>query len=78
MTSSEKKAKNRKKNESYVMVEIILSRYDIFISKQIITHITSNLSATEIETAYGNRVRSRLRELYHLVAFDNDVIDKRS
>lgn len=64
-------------NECNVMAEIILSRYDIFISKQIITHITSNLSATEIETAYGNRVRSRLREMLNLIAFDDNSLDKR-
>jgi DNA replication protein DnaC len=65
-------------NECNVMAEIILSRYDIFISKQVITHITSNLSATEIETAYGNRVRSRLGELCNLIAFDSHSTDKRS
>ena len=65
-------------NECNVMAEIILSRYDIFISKQVITHITSNLSATEIETAYGNRVRSRLREMLNLIAFDDGSLDKRS
>ena len=64
-------------NECNVMAEIILSRYDIFISKQVITHITSNLSATEIETAYGNRVRSRLRNMLNLIAFDKDTKDKR-
>lgn len=64
-------------NECNVMAEIILSRYDIYISKQIITHITSNLSATEIETTYGNRVRSRLREMLNLIAFDDNSMDKR-
>ncbi|MEY3499874.1 MAG: hypothetical protein RL308_1543 [Bacteroidota bacterium] len=64
-------------NECNVMAEIILSRYDIFISKQVITHITSNLSASEIETAYGNRVRSRLRNMLNLIAFDKDTKDKR-
>ena len=64
-------------NECNVMAEIILSRYDIFISKQVITHITSNLSATEIETVYGNRVRSRLREMLNLIAFDDNALDKR-
>jgi hypothetical protein len=59
------------------MAEIILSRYDIFISKQVITHITSNLSASEIEAAYGNRVRSRLRNMLNLIAFDKDTKDKR-
>ncbi|WP_291096878.1 MULTISPECIES: ATP-binding protein [unclassified Flavobacterium] len=64
-------------NECNVMAEIILSRYDIFISKKIYTHITTNLSATEIETAYGNRVRSRLRNMLNLIAFDKNTKDKR-
>ena len=64
-------------NECNVMAEIILSRYDIFISKQVITHITSNLSASEIETTYGNRVRSRLRNMLNLIAFYKDTKDKR-
>lgn len=64
-------------NECNVMAEIILSRYDLFISKKLQTHITTNLSATEIEKQYGNRVRSRLRELCNLIAFDNVVKDKR-
>ena len=64
-------------NECNVMAENILSRYEIFISKQVITHITSNLSASEIETTYGNRVRSRLRNMLNLIAFDKDTKDKR-
>lgn len=64
-------------NECNVMAEIILSRYDIFISKKIYTHITTNLSASEIETAYGNRVRSRLRYMLNLIAYDKTTKDKR-
>lgn len=64
-------------NECNVMAEILLSRYDLFISKKLKTHITTNLSASEIETHYGNRVRSRLRELCNLIAFDNIAKDKR-
>ena len=64
-------------NECNVMAEILLSRYDIFISKNIQTHITTNLSASEIETAYGNRVRSRLRNMINLIAFDKTTKDKR-
>ncbi len=33
-------------NECNVMAEILLSRYDLFISKNLQTHITTNLSAT--------------------------------
>lgn len=64
-------------NECNVMAEIMLSRYDIFLSKKIQTHITTNLSASEIETAYGNRVRSRLRNMINLIAFDKNTKDKR-
>jgi DNA replication protein DnaC len=64
-------------NECNVMAEILLSRYDQFISKKLITHLTTNLSASEIENAYGNRVRSRMRELFNLIAFEAVVSDKR-
>ncbi len=64
-------------NECNVMAEILLSRYDLYISKKLQTHITTNLSANEIEKQYGNRVRSRLRELCNLIAFDNGTKDKR-
>jgi DNA replication protein DnaC len=64
-------------NECNVMAEILLSRYDLFISKGIPTHLTTNLSATEIEEKYGNRVRSRMREMFNLLAFDKGSIDKR-
>ena len=64
-------------NECNVMGEILLSRYDLFISKGIPTHVTTNLSASEIEEKYGNRVRSRMREMFNLVAFDKESEDKR-
>jgi DNA replication protein DnaC len=64
-------------NECNVMAEILLSRYDLFVSKKILTHITTNLSASEIETIYGNRVRSRLRAMFNLIAFDKSTPDKR-
>jgi len=64
-------------NECNVMAEILLSRYDVYIAKRIQTHITTNLSASEIESQYGNRVRSRMRELFNLIAYDNNSKDKR-
>jgi predicted AAA+ superfamily ATPase len=64
-------------NECNIMAEILLSRYDQFVSRNLITHITTNLSATEIEAAYGNRVRSRMRELFNLIAFNRTSTDKR-
>lgn len=64
-------------NECNVMAEILLSRYDIFISKRIPTHITTNLSASEIEQHYGIRARSRLREMMNLIAYEKNTNDKR-
>ena len=65
-------------NECNVMAEILLSRYDLFISKGIPTHVTTNLSASELEEKYGNRMRSRMREMFNLIAFDKNSRDKRS
>ncbi|WP_299012778.1 ATPase [uncultured Polaribacter sp.] len=60
-----------------VMGEILLSRYDLFLKRKIRTHATTNLNAQEIESRYGIRVRSRMRELFNLIAFDKESIDKR-
>jgi DNA replication protein DnaC len=64
-------------NECNVMAEILLSRYDRFISHGTTTHITTNLSAGEIETFYGNRVRSRMRAMFNLLSFPPNSMDKR-
>ena len=64
-------------NECNVMAEIILSRYDLFIARKVQTHLTTNLSASEIEKAYGNRIRSRLRGMLNLISFDKNTADKR-
>ncbi|WP_338356913.1 ATPase [Yeosuana marina] len=60
-----------------VLGEILLSRYDLFLSNNIKTHATTNLNAQELEERYGNRVRSRMRELFNLVGFDKESKDKR-
>ena len=64
-------------NECNVMAEILLTRYDLFVSNKLITHFTTNLSASEIEGMYGNRIRSRLREMLNLISFDKNSTDKR-
>ncbi len=62
-----------------VMAEVLLSRYELFLqSKQRIkTHATTNLSADELEDRYGHRVRSRMRKLFNLIAFEDATEDKR-
>ena len=65
-------------NDCNVMAEILLSRYDVMMRTRTITHITTNLTATELEKMYGSRVRSRLRSMVNLLAFDNHTPDKRT
>lgn len=65
-------------NDCNVMAEILLSRYDVMMRNRTITHITTNLTATELEKMYGSRVRSRLRSMVNLLAFDNHTPDKRT
>ena len=60
-----------------VMGEVILSRYELFINHRVKTHGTTNLNAQELEERYGNRVRSRMRELFNLIGFDKGSKDKR-
>lgn len=62
-----------------VMGEVLLSRHELFLQtkQNIKTHATTNLNAEELEDRYGNRVRSRMRELFNLVAFEEGAIDKR-
>jgi DNA replication protein DnaC len=60
-------------NEANVMAEVILSRYE----SRVPTHITTNLSADQIEEYYGVRVRSRMREMFNQIDFPLDITDKR-
>jgi ABC-type iron transport system FetAB ATPase subunit len=64
-------------NDCNVMAEVLLSRYDLFVNRKLLTHVTTNLSAGEIELIYGNRVRSRMREQFNLIAFSSVSKDKR-
>lgn len=42
-------------NQCSVMAEILLSRYEFFHSYGMLTHLTTNLTSTEIEAMYGLR-----------------------
>ncbi len=75
--------------ECNVMGEILLSRYDIFTRHpqldwgshqsrgKVLTHLTTNLNAQELEKRYGSRVRSRLRAMFNLISFNSNSLDKR-
>jgi energy-coupling factor transporter ATP-binding protein EcfA2 len=64
-------------NDCNVMAELLLSRYDLFVHRKMRTHITTNLNGDEIGEIYGTRVRSRMREQFNLIAFDENAKDKR-
>ncbi len=64
-------------NDCNVMAEILISRYEQFVDNKSVTHITTNLSATEIEKVYGNRLRSRMRSMFNLITFPPKSKDKR-
>jgi energy-coupling factor transporter ATP-binding protein EcfA2 len=64
-------------NDCNVMAEVLISRYEQFVENKSVTHITTNLSASEIENNYGNRLRSRMRQMFNLITFDKNTKDKR-
>ncbi len=62
-------------NNINAMAEILQNRYDTIPNYQ--THITTNLNANQIEEIYGQRVRSRTREVFNLLSFEINSIDRR-
>ncbi|MBK9736834.1 MAG: ATPase [Saprospiraceae bacterium] len=63
--------------QTNAMAQVILMRYNLFQARQILTHFTSNLTADQIELHYGDRVRSRLREMCNWIEYTTDSKDKR-
>lgn len=71
--------------DANVMAEVLLSRHELYTNYRTkpkfflkrMTHITTNLNASEIEERYGKRVRSKLREMLNLIAFHPNTKDKR-
>ena len=52
-----------------VMEKILLKRYDFFITHKMKTFITTNLSPNQLESRYGERVMSRLREMMNPIYY---------
>ena len=50
-----------------IFIKILEARYDAFISKGTITHITSNLSMSQISDRYGKRVEDRFYEMFNFI-----------
>lgn len=62
--------------EKNVMAEIILNRYDNNIPF-VFTHITTNLTAKEIEAQYGSRVTDRMKQMFNIVTFPSNAKSRR-
>jgi hypothetical protein len=60
-----------------VMGQVILMRYELFQGRRVLSHFTSNLTAPQIEKYYGDRVRSRLREMCNWIEYKSSSSDKR-
>jgi len=59
------------------LAEILSFRYNLFVDDKVITHITTNLNSTELEERYGPRLRSRMKQMFNLIAFHKTSRDKR-
>lgn len=64
-------------NEINVLAKVIDARYNHWINSCVLTHITTNLTSQEIETAYGTRVKSRMTQMYNEINI-SDQTDYRS
>ena len=59
------------------MVEILISSFENFIENNLITHLKTNLSASEIEEHCDNRLRSRMKNMFNLISIESESLDKR-
>ncbi|WP_217602345.1 ATP-binding protein [Chitinophaga sp. GbtcB8] len=64
-------------NNCNIMSQILPLRYELFLECGTLTHLTTNLNALEIEERYGNRIRSRMRQMFNIIAFPKNSTDKR-
>jgi len=57
-------------NELIPLAHVLTKRYTLFDRYGAVTHITTNLSADEIEENYGDRIRDRLRKMCNVIVLD--------
>jgi energy-coupling factor transporter ATP-binding protein EcfA2 len=60
-----------------VLADILDTRHDYFTSCGMLTHITTDLDADELELRYTPRIRECMRVMFNVVSFDGDSNDKR-
>ncbi len=64
------------RNQKNVIAEIIQNRYENTELRGM-THITTNLTANEIRTTYGERVYDRLREMMNVISYSAEAESRR-
>ncbi|WP_329806343.1 hypothetical protein [Flavobacterium facile] len=64
-------------NDSNVLAKIIINRYEQFVENKTVTHLTTNLSMLEIEKLYGSMVSTKIKQMFNVISFNSDTIDKR-
>jgi hypothetical protein len=62
-------------NQVDVMQNILYKVYDNRLLGHV--HMTTNLGGDQIETMYGSRIRSRMREMFNLIKFSTEAKDRR-
>ena len=67
--------RNNYSNKANIMSEIFLDRYSN-MSKNM-THTTANLTVDQIIEIYGERIWSRMREMFNIILFDPNSPDTR-
>ena len=60
-----------------VMEKILEERYLSYQKQGVKTHLSTNLSFAEIEAKYGQRVGSRIHEMFNVIAFKGDDYRKK-
>jgi hypothetical protein len=61
---------------SNIMVEILDTIY-ADSSMRSMAHGTTNLTAIDIENHYGNRIKSRMRQMFNVIAYSPEAPDRR-
>jgi ATP-dependent 26S proteasome regulatory subunit len=64
---------NHFQNKMSVMERILQARYQ----RGLLTHVSTNLSAQMILDTYGERIQSRMKEMFNVIAFPENAKDRR-
>ena len=65
-------------NDTNVVQELIVRRYEIFQNKGIITHFTTNEGNEQLRVRYGERAYDRLREMCTVIILGDNNISRRN